>query len=125
MNTKGTIILAIALLALLFVPSVEQAQGVAQGLAQLPDEALQLIRWAVTAGVAWLLLKVDMGGFTQILAAAIAPIVIAALERLTGMIPPVFDNLVLSLIHLLVLFIGGLGSFLLFKRAREPKTLLA
>ena len=125
MNIKGIAILTLALLALLFVPSVSQASAFGQTLVQLPEEFTRLVLYAVTAGVAWLLLKVGMGQYTQALAAVIAPIVIAALERLTGMIPPVFDNLVLSILHLIVLFVGGsIGMFLLFKRARQPEQLL-
>ncbi len=125
-NIKGLIILTVAVLALVVAPSVAQVQGFGQSLAQLPGDAVRLIGAFVTAGVAWLLLKVNMGEWTQALAAVIAPIVVAFLERLTGMIPSVYDNLLLSAIHLLVLFLSGsMGVFLVAKRGREPKTLLA
>lgn len=125
MNTKGLIILAVAVLAFVFAPSVPVAQGFGQSLVSLPDDAVQLIGALVTAGIAWLLLKIDMGQYTQALAAAIAPIVVALLERLTGMIPAVYDNVVLSVIHLIVLFVSGsVGAFLLIKRIRQPNQLL-
>lgn len=112
-------------------PEPEPTQGalapVANGLVALPDDAATLIAALVTAAVAALFLKLNWGGeFAQPLAAAISPIIITLLEGWLGVIPPIFDNLVLSILHLLVLFVGGsVGSFLLFKRAKQPKQLLA
>lgn len=125
MNKNGFLVAVLAILALLFVPSVPVANGFGQSLVALPAEFQTLVLAVVTAGVAWLLLKVNMGDYTQSLAAVISPIVIAALERLTGMIPPVYDDVVLSILHLIVLFVSGsVGAFLLFKRAKNPKGLL-
>lgn len=124
-NAKGWLILAVALGAWLFAPTVAAAQGFGATLTQLPDEFRDLILAAVTAGVLWLLTKVNLGQFTDALAAVIAPIIVAALERLTGQIPPVFDNLVLSILHLIVLFVSGsIGFYLFVKRARNPRYLL-
>jgi hypothetical protein len=106
-------------------PAPVPQTAVAETLVALPDDATTLIAALVTAGLAYLLLKINMGQYTQTLAAAIAPIVITAIEGWLGLIPPIFDNLVLSILHLLVLFVGGsVGSFLLFKRAKQPKQLL-
>jgi Na+-transporting methylmalonyl-CoA/oxaloacetate decarboxylase gamma subunit len=106
-------------------PPPAPTTAVAQTLVALPDDATTLIAALVTAGVAYLLLKVNMGQYTQTLAAAISPIIITVIEGWLGLIPPIFDNLVLSILHLLVLFVGGsVGSFLLFKRAKQPKQLL-
>ena len=46
--------------------------------------------------------------------------VVAALESYLQLIPPVFDNLVLSVIHLIVLLAGSLGTFWLFQRKPAP-----
>jgi hypothetical protein len=96
-----------------------------QGLMQLPDEGRILILTLLTAGLAWLLTKINMGQYTEALAAAIAPIIITGIEMGLQMIPALYDNVVLSIIHLLVLFIGGsIGFVFFFKRVKEPKTLL-
>jgi hypothetical protein len=94
----------------------------AQGLAQLPDEGRLLVLMLVTAGVTWVLLKlsmafhIDLSGYTNAIAAVLAPIVVVAIETYLRLIPSVFDNLVLSIIHLLVLLVGSVGTFFLFKR---------
>ena len=97
----------------------------AQGLMELPDEGRLLVLSLITAGVTWVLLKlsdvfkIDFSGYANAIAAALAPIVVTAIERYLQLIPPIFDNLVLSIIHLLVLLVGSLGVFFLAKR-RAP-----
>jgi len=94
----------------------------AQGLAQLPDEGRLLVLMLVTAGVTWALLKlsfafhVDLSGYANVIAATLAPIIVVVIEIYLRLIPSVFDNLVLSIIHLLVLLVGSVGTFFLFKR---------
>lgn len=93
-----------------------------QGLIALPDEARLLILSLITAGVMWVLLwlsarfGVDLSGWANAVAAALAPIIITVIESWLQLIPPAFDNIVLTIIHLLVLLIGSLGAFFLFKR---------
>ena len=95
---------------------------VAQGLMELPDEGRLLVLMLITAGVTWLLLKlsevfkIDLSGYANAIAAAIAPILITLIEAGLRLIPPIFDNLVLSIIHLIVLLVGSIGAFFLFKR---------
>lgn len=92
------------------------------GLAQLPDEGRILIFTLVTAGVTWLLLKLSevtgqgLGGYANAIATAIAPILVTLIESWLNLIPPAFDNIVLTLIHLVVLLVGSIGTFFLFKR---------
>lgn len=103
------------------------------GLASLPDDAKELIAVLITAGLTWVLLqlaaalKIDLSGYAAPLAAVIAPIVITLLESYLALIPPVFDDIVLSVIHFLVLLLGSIGGFVLFKRVKrkETKQLLA
>jgi hypothetical protein len=89
---------------------------------ELPDEGRILVLSLVTAGVTWLLLKasdafnVDLSGHANAVAVALAPIVITLIEAGLRLIPPVFDNIVLTIIHLLVLLVGSIGAFFLFKR---------
>jgi hypothetical protein len=114
-----------ALAACVAQPAVTPQSAFAQGLVALPDEAVTLILALVTAGVAWLLLKINMGQYTQALAAVFAPIIVTAIESFLQTIPPVFDNLVLSIIHILVLLVSGsLGTLILFRRAKTPSRLL-
>lgn len=97
------------------------APGVA-GLAQLPDEGRNLVFILLSAGLTWLLLKlseatgVDLGGYANAVATALAPIIITLIESALNLIDPVFDNIVLTIIHLIVLLVGSIGAFFLFKR---------
>lgn len=98
-----------------------------QGLAQLPDEGVQLVFFLVTAGLTWALLKlsevtgIDLKGYAGPIAAILAPIIVTFIEAGLQQIPPIFDNLVLSIIHLLVLLLGSLGSFLAYALIKKPK----
>ena len=95
---------------------------VAQGLIGLPDEGRLLVLILVTAGVTWLLLKasivfkIDLSGYANAVAVALAPIIITVIEVGLKLIPSAFDNVVLTIIHLLVLLVGSIGTFFLFKR---------
>jgi hypothetical protein len=88
----------------------------------LPDEAQNLIFILLTAGVAWVLMKlsevfkIDLSGYTNAIAVALAPIIVAVIERWLEVIPPAFDNIVLTIIHLVVLLIGSIGTFFLLQR---------
>lgn len=129
MNTKGLIVTTVILLALFVVPTVPAVQGIAQqgiaqGLTTLPDDFKLLILNLVSAGVGWLLLKVNLGDFTQLLAAVLAPMIVTILERLTGGIPPIYDNLVLSILHIIVVSIGTIGLLIIARRIRQPQQLL-
>ena len=96
-------------------------QGAAQ-LQQLPDDGRNLVFILATAGVTWLLLKiseltkVDLSGHAGAVAAAVAPVLITLIEAGLQLIPPIFDNLVLSIIHLIVLLVGSLGTWFLIQR---------
>jgi hypothetical protein len=119
-------VLLALVLVFLMAGCAAQPTAFAQSLIGLPEDGKTLVLALVTAGLAWLLLKVNMGQFTQPLAAAIAPIVVLVLENVLGMIPSSFDNIVLAVLHWLVLFISGsMGAFLLFKRSKAPRSLLA
>ena len=97
-----------------------------QNFVPLPDEAKVLILSLLTTGVMWLLLKlseltkVDLSGWANAVAAALAPIIVTLFEAGLKLIPPIFDNIVLSIIHTIVLLIGSLGVFWLAKRKRAP-----
>src|SRR5258706_3148792 len=112
------------MLLLVFMLTACAAQ-VAQ-LQQLPDEGVNLIWLVVTAGVLWALLqlsaivKVDLGGYKDMIAAILAPIIVTIVQNYLQLIPSIYDNVVLSLIHLLVLFVGGsFGVFLLAKHRKS------
>ena len=123
---KKLLLVGLALL-LVFVLAGCAAQGAfAQTLVALPQDAQMLILMLLTAGIAWVLTKINMGQYTQALAAAIAPIIIAALEMGLGMIPAVYDDIVLAVLHWLVLLISGsVGALVFFKRLKTPKTFLS
>lgn len=111
------------IVAIVFVLSA--CSPIAQGLVALPDEGTQLVFFLVSAGVTWGLLKlsevsgIDLKGYAPAVAVALAPIFTAAIESYLQLIPPAFDNIVLTIIHLIVLAVGSLGTFFLLKR-RTP-----
>lgn len=119
--------MAVFLTACVVTPEVAPQTAFAQTIVALPDDAQTLILSLLTAGIAWLLLKVNLGGeYAQPIAAALAPVIVVVIENLLGLIPPSFDNIVLAVIHWLVLLVSGsVGAFVLFKRAKTPKTLLS
>jgi|SRR3972149_684306 len=96
-------------------------------LVALPDEARLLVLSLITAGLTWVLLVlsaklgIDLSGYAQPIAAVLAPIVITVVESYLQLIPPVFDDVVLAVIHLLVLLLGSLGSFVVYSLVRRPK----
>jgi len=98
-----------------------------QGLTQLPDEGRQLVFILLAAGVTYLLLQlsaltgIDLKGYAPAIATALGPVIITILESYLQLIPPAFDNFVLTIIHLIVLLVGSLGTFFLVRR--KPATL--
>lgn len=103
------------------------ASPAVQGLAQLPDEGRQLVFILLSAAVTYLLLQlsrvsgVDLSGYAPAIATALGPVIVTIIEHYLQLIPPVFDNFVLTIIHLIVLLAGSLGTFALVRR--QPATL--
>ena len=95
-------------------------------LLQLPDEGRLLILSLVTAGVNWVLLKlsevfkIDLKGYANLIAAALAPVIVTLVEGYLQLIPAILDNVVLTVIHLIVLLAGSLGVFWIAKRKPAP-----
>jgi len=118
------------LAACMAVPEVAPTQGVfapvANGLVSLPDDARDLVLALVTGGIAFLLVRINMGQFTQPIAAAVSPLIVALIEMGLGTIPSVYDSILLAILHWLVLFISGsIGAFVLAMRIRTPKTIMS
>ena len=115
-------LLLLTVLLTLLLSGCAQAQGFVHPLAALPDEGRLLVLIAVTAGVNWLLLKgsivfkVDLSGHVGAVAAALSPVLITLIEAGLKLIPSIFDNIVLTVIHLLVLLVGSVGAFFLLRR---------
>jgi len=101
-------------------------ESVTGWLVSLPDEGRVLVLSLVTAGVTWVLLKlsavfkVDFSGWANAIAAALAPILVTVIESYLQLIPPIFDNLVIAVIHMIVLLVGSFGVFWLAKRKPAP-----
>jgi len=95
-------------------------------LVSLPDEGRVLVLSLVTAGVTWVLLKLsavfklDLSGWANAIAAALAPILVALIESYLSLIPPIFDDLVIAVIHILVLLAGSLGVIWVAQRKPAP-----
>jgi len=100
--------------------------GITTTLLALPDEGRLLILSLVTAGVTWILLKlsevfkIDLSGYANLIATALAPIIVTIVEGYLQLIPAALDNVVLTLIHLVVLLLGSLGFFWVAKRKPAP-----
>jgi uncharacterized transporter YbjL len=116
----------ITLILVLFVLALTGCAAQAAQLQQLPEEGVNLVFILVTAAVTWLLLtlkdffKIDLSGYAGALAAALAPLLVAWFESYLQLIPAIFDNVVLTVIHLIVLLVGSLGTFWLFQRKAAP-----
>ena len=101
-------------------------QGITGWLVALPDEGRALVLALVTAGVLWALLqlsaviKIDLSGYANMIAAVLAPLLVTVIESYLQLIPPIFDDLVLTVIHFIVLLIGSLGVFWIAKRKPAP-----
>jgi len=121
MNMFSKRLLLFALFVMVLV-ACSPARAAVAPLMELPDEGRLLVLTLLTAGVTWLLLKasivfkVDLSGHAAAVAAALAPILITLIEAGLRLIPPVFDNIVLTIIHLIVLLVGSIGTFFLFQR---------
>ena len=113
-----------AVAALVFFPQTGNS------LAKLPDEGGLLLTSLLTAGVGWVLLQlgtslgVDLKGYIQPVTVVLAPILITIIENYLNLIPSVYDNIVITVIHLIVLAVGMVGWNFLFKRAASPKVVL-
>ena len=123
---KKLFAISVLILAAVIVTACAPAPKLTQGLAQMPEEGQKLISWLVTAGVTWLLLqasiffKVELGGYVNAVAVAISPIIVAIFEYWLNFIPQIYDNVVLTVIHLIVLLVGSIGTWFLFQR-NAPK----
>lgn len=117
------LLVVVTLTACVAIPSVNPPTALGQALVALPEEATLLISALLTSVLTFLLLKVNMGALTQPIVAVIAPMIITFFESLLQTIPPVFDNLVLSIIHVIVLAITSYGTYVLAMRAKAPKAL--
>lgn len=121
------IVLTLLLASCVAVPAVHPTNGFAQSLVALPDEGRLLIMSLVTAAVAWLLMQLstllgtDLSGNVQPIAAGLAPLLVTIAEHFLGMIPPIYDNIVLSIIHLIVVGIGSLGMFLIINKSKAKQ----
>jgi hypothetical protein len=124
---KKIVLLFVVVLTMLALTACGVQGAAGTTLTQLPDEGVNLIFVLVTAALGWLLAKVPfLGSYKEAIAAIAAPIIITFVESWLGTIDPIFDNLVLTLIHALVLFVAALGTIIATKRvsAKETKALM-
>lgn len=97
-------------------------------LVALPDEARILILWLVTSGLTILLvwvgkyIPIDVKGYAQAIAAVLSPLIITAIEHYLQMIPAIYDDLVLVIIHYIVLLFGGVATIVIYRRIRHNNT---
>jgi hypothetical protein len=92
----------------------------------LPDEAklliLGLITSLLTALFAFAFTKwgIDLRGFVPELAAVLAAIVVVIVEFLLKMLTFIPDNILLTIIHLIVLAVSGYGAAWFLNRIQTP-----
>jgi len=107
------------LLSMLILAACAAPATLTQTLTQVPTELQTLIATLLTAGLTWLVLQIkgiDLSGYVPAIVAAISPILITLIQGWLGLIPPVYDELVLAIIHVIVVGLGSLGALLLAKR---------
>jgi hypothetical protein len=116
---------ALLIVFVLFVTACSPARS---SLVGLPDDARTLVLMLVTAGLTWLvaqifmLTKINFSGYVEPLALVIAGVIVTFIEQGLAAIPPIFDNLVLSIIHVIVLALGGGLTIVLVRSARAGTT---
>lgn len=92
----------------------------------LPDEAkiliLGLITSLLTAAFSYVFTRwgVDLRGFTVELAAVLAAIVVTVFEALLKLLAFVPDDILSTIIHLIVLALAGVGTAFVLNRRNTP-----
>jgi hypothetical protein len=92
----------------------------------LPDDAkiliLGLITSLLTALFSFAFIKwgVDLRGYTAELAAVLAAIVVTVFEFLLKLLAFIPDNILTTIIHLIVLALAGLGTAFMLSRRNTP-----
>jgi hypothetical protein len=95
-------------------------------LVQMPDDARNLILVLVTAGLtalfAFLFNKwgLDLRGFVPELAAVLAAVLVSIFEYLFGLLSFIPDQILLTIIHLIVLAAAGYGTAWVLNKVRTP-----
>ena len=92
----------------------------------LPDDAKILILGFITSLIAalfaFLFTKwgLDLRGFTAELAAVLAAIVVTVFEFLLKLLAFIPDNIITTIIHLIVLALAGIGTAFVLHRRSTP-----
>jgi len=92
----------------------------------LPDDAklliLGLITSLLTALFSYAFVKwgVDLRGYTAELAAVLAAIFVTVIEAVLKLLAFIPDNILATIIHLIVLALAGLGTAFFLSRRRTP-----
>lgn len=94
-----------------------------QTLVAMPEELNVLIWTLVSAGLTWLLAKINMGYLTAQIAAIVAPLIVTAVGLFLQTIPSLFDAPLLAFIHFVVVAVGSLGVFVVLKKRVKPTVL--
>ena len=95
-------------------------------LQQLPEEGVKFVSILITAGVTWGLLKlgallhIELRGYADAAAVALSPIIVGIIENYLRLIPEIYDSIVLTIIHLVILLVGSLGTFWILQRRPAP-----
>ncbi len=116
---KILVTLLLGFLTVFMLVACAAPPALTQTLTQVPTELQTLIAALLTAGLTWLVLQIkgiDLSGYVPAIVAAVSPILITLLQGWLGLIPPVYDDLVLAVIHVIVVGIGSLGALLILKR---------
>jgi len=92
----------------------------------LPDDAkiliLGLVTSLLTALLSFAFVKwgLDLRGFTAELAAVLAAIVVTVFEFVLKLLVFIPDEILLTIVHLIVLAVSGFGTAFLLSRRRTP-----
>jgi hypothetical protein len=112
-------------LSVLLVLAIAACSPVARSLAvQLPPALVAVVGIVVmvviTGAFKWIGSKIgqDLSDQAKIVAAALASIVVLAINYGLGLIPAAYDNFISALFSFLIVLLGGTGLYSFWKRTR-------
>ena len=119
-------LLLVALMFALFLSACASSNAIAANFVPLPSDAkiliLALITSLLTAFFGFVFVKwgIDLRGFTVELAAVLAAIVVTVFEFLLKLLAFIPDEILSTIIHLIVLAISGYGMSWFLNKVHMP-----
>jgi hypothetical protein len=119
-------LLLVMLMSVLFLSACASSNAAVARFVQLPDDAKLLILGLITSlltalfGFVFMKCGIDLRGYTVELAAVLGAIVVTVLEFLLKLLAFIPDEILTTIIHLIVLAFSGYGATWLLSKFRMP-----